>query len=80
MSDHFIVIDRPEKMVWHGADSQGNKMNDKECSDWRSDSSNRVGYAGSLKDGKLVDMIEYSCRKQLIVLCIEVLPKKQRKP
>lgn len=70
----------PEKMVWHGADSQGNKMNDKECSDWRSDSPNRVGYAGSLNGGKLVDMHEASCRKELIVLCIEVLPKSRNKP
>lgn len=76
----LFLSHRPEKMVWHGADSQGNKMNDKECSDWRSDSASNVGYAGSLTSGKLVDMHEFSCRKELIVLCIEVLPKTQRKP
>lgn len=66
-------------MVWHGVDSQGNKMNDKECFDWRLDSLNRVGYVGSLNGGKLVDMYEVSCRKELIVFCIEVLLKLRNK-
>ena len=67
----FSCYFRPQKIVWHGSTSNGDKVDDMTCNHWHSSSPRSMGYASSLLDGKLVDMNEYSCNNRFIVLCVE---------
>ena len=68
---------RPQKIVWHGSDTKGNRMNHKSCKGWASHSRYSSGIGSSLMNGKMIDMDEYGCNNRFIVLCIEITSQKK---
>lgn len=67
-----------EKMIWHGSDSQGNRHQTYHCDGWHSSSPEKLGMAGSILSGRLLQQSPQPCNKPLAVLCIEVM--KGRRP
>lgn len=61
----------PEKVVWHGSNPHGVRLEDNYCEAWRSASTAVTGLASPLSTGKILDQKAYSCASRLIVLCIE---------
>lgn len=60
------------KVLWHGSDRKGNRMDEKSCRGWSSHSRYASGFGSSLMKGKLMEMDEYSCNNAFVVLCIEI--------
>lgn len=50
---------RPQKVVWHGSNPQGERMMDTYCDAWHSSSSDKVGLASSLMGHKLLSQERY---------------------
>lgn len=65
------LLFRPEKVVWHGSNPHGVRLEDNYCEAWRSASTAVTGLASPLSMGKILDQKAYSCASRLIVLCIE---------
>ncbi|EPQ10437.1 Collagen alpha-1(XV) chain [Myotis brandtii] len=61
----------PQKVVWHGSNPHGVRLEDNYCEAWRSASTAVTGLASPLSTGKILDQKAYSCASRLIVLCIE---------
>lgn len=70
---------RPQKIVWHGASTNGERSMDTYCDAWHSASSDKVGLASSLLGNKLLDQERYSCDNRFAVLCIEALTQERRR-
>lgn len=62
------------KLVWHGANHNGNRNMEAFCDAWSSDSMSKMGVASNLMRGKLLDQEKYSCNNEFVVLCVEVTP------
>ncbi|KAK1334291.1 hypothetical protein QTO34_005294 [Cnephaeus nilssonii] len=61
----------PQKVVWHGSNPHGVRLEDKYCEAWRTANTAVTGLASPLSTGKILDQKAYSCASRLIVLCIE---------
>ncbi|PVD38743.1 hypothetical protein C0Q70_01365 [Pomacea canaliculata] len=61
----------PQKIVWHGSNMKGSKMDEKFCQEWHSQNGNTMGLGSSLMKHMLLDQSEYTCNNAFIVLCIE---------
>lgn len=68
-----LIFHRPQKIVWHGSSTLGERAMDTYCDAWHSASSDKMGLASSLLGNKLLDQERYSCDNRFVVLCIEVL-------
>lgn len=66
-----MCLSRPEKMVWHGSSSKGQRQTDQYCETWRAGDRAVTGLASSLKSGYLLQQSASSCSGSYIVLCIE---------
>lgn len=62
---------RPEKMVWHGSTSGGQRHLDSYCESWRVSHRAVTGMATSLQSGALNQQTSSSCSSSYVVLCIE---------
>ena len=60
------------KVLWHGSDEKGNRMQDKSCRGWSSHSRYATGLGSPLMEGKVMKMDEYSCNNAFVVLCVEI--------
>lgn len=67
----FALMYRPQKIVWHGSNMKGSKMDEKFCQEWHSQNGNTMGLGSSLMKHMLLDQSEYTCNNAFIVLCIE---------
>jgi collagen type XVIII alpha len=65
----------PKKLVWHGADSVGQRDVDSYCDAWHSAAKYKFGLASNLLRGKLLEQEKYSCNNAFVVLCVEVGPQ-----
>uniref|UniRef100_A0AC34PZL1 Collagenase NC10/endostatin domain-containing protein n=1 Tax=Panagrolaimus sp. JU765 TaxID=591449 RepID=A0AC34PZL1_9BILA len=67
----------PDKYIWHGSDEQGLRTDGFYCEDWRSSSGFAHGMASALLRGRplITDAEKISCRRELIVLCVENMSK-----
>lgn len=74
---HFVFFSRPMKVLWHGSDAKGNRMEDKSCRGWSSHSRFASGLGSSIMEGKMMDMNEYSCNNAFVVLCVEITSQKR---
>lgn len=70
---------RPQKLIWHGSHTQGERALDSYCDGWTKATSDKIGIASSLLGNKLLDQERYSCDNRFVVLCIEVLSENRRK-
>lgn len=70
----------PFKHIWHGSKENGNKRDRKNCRSWLSRSSQDFSTATAL-NGRVpaLDQEEFPCSSNLIVLCVEVNPRRRRK-
>ena len=59
-------------MVWHGADSRGQRLVDAYCDDWDSDSAELLGTASSLVKNRLLGSERYACSNSFVLLCAEI--------
>lgn len=73
----FCFLFRPQKIIWHGSDTKGNKMDHKSCKGWGSHSRYSSGLASSIMNGKMIEMDEFSCNNAFVVLCVEITSQKQ---
>lgn len=69
----------PQKIVWHGSHTNGERAMDTYCDAWHSASTEKLGIASSLLGNKLLDQERYSCDNRFVVLCIEALSQDRRK-
>ncbi|XP_039755427.1 collagen alpha-1(IX) chain-like isoform X3 [Pararge aegeria] len=65
------------KAVWLGSDSFGSRSPRFSCDNWQSDNAISKGTASSLAGRRLLELKEYPCNKELIVLCVEVTSRTQ---
>lgn len=65
------------KVLWHGSDRKGNRMEEKSCRGWSSHSRYANGIGSSINGGKMIDMDEYSCNNAFAVLCVEITAQKK---
>uniref|UniRef100_A0A3Q0SUG7 Collagenase NC10/endostatin domain-containing protein n=1 Tax=Amphilophus citrinellus TaxID=61819 RepID=A0A3Q0SUG7_AMPCI len=61
----------PEKMVWHGSTSRGERHVDSFCETWRVGDRALTGMVSPLQSGGLLQQSSSSCSSLNIVLCIE---------
>lgn len=61
----------PEKMMWHGSTSGGQRQVDGFCETWRVGNQVLTGMASSLQSGSLLQQSSSSCSSSYVVLCIE---------
>lgn len=61
----------PEKMMWHGSTSEGQRHEDGFCETWRVGEPTLSGVASSLQSGSLLQQSSSSCSSTYVVLCIE---------
>lgn len=63
---------RPEKMLWHGSTSGGQRHTEGFCEAWRSGEQTQSGLAAPLYSGSsLLQQQSGSCSSSYVVLCIE---------
>ncbi|XP_067009390.1 collagen alpha-1(XV) chain-like [Anabrus simplex] len=68
----------PQKVIWHGSDSTGERVMDTFCEGWHSDRRDEMGLASSLINNKLLDQEKFHCDSRLAVLCIETTSQMPR--
>lgn len=61
----------PEKMMWHGSTSGGQRQVDSYCETWRVGDRALTGMASPLQSGSLLQQGSSSCSSAYAVLCIE---------
>uniref|UniRef100_A0A3Q1F6M7 Collagenase NC10/endostatin domain-containing protein n=1 Tax=Acanthochromis polyacanthus TaxID=80966 RepID=A0A3Q1F6M7_9TELE len=61
----------PEKTMWHGSTSSGQRHVDSFCETWRVADRALTGMASPLQGGGLLQQSSSSCSSSYIVLCIE---------
>lgn len=61
----------PQKLVWHGSLSSGQRHMDSYCETWRVGEQTLTGMASDLQSGQLLQQTTSSCSSLHIVLCIE---------
>ena len=61
----------PQKIVWHGAHSNGERNQASYCDAWTAGQSKQLGLASSLLSHKLLAQEKFSCQNRFVVLCIE---------
>lgn len=61
----------PEKMLWHGSTSNGQRHIDGFCETWRVSDQAVTGLASSLQSGSLLQQSSSSCSSSFVVLCVE---------
>lgn len=66
-----VFFQRPEKMVWHGSTSGGQRHLDSYCESWRVSDRAVTGMATPLLSGSLMQQTSSSCSSSYIVLCVE---------
>lgn len=71
----FSVLCRPNKQVWHGSNLNGEKSIESFCGTWEQPAVEKLGMAGSLQRRRLINAEQVSCKTNLIVLCIETIPR-----
>lgn len=76
--NHFY-FHRPQKIIWHGAYTNGKRSMDSYCDAWNTGSTDKVGLASSLFKNKLLSQEEFSCSNRFAVLCIEVTTQQSRR-
>lgn len=64
---------RPQKLIWHGTNTHGERAMETYCDAWSSSSRETVGLASSLLSEKILDQGKFTCNNQFIVLCIEAI-------
>lgn len=73
----FLINFRPRKQIWHGSNINGDKSIESFCGTWESITPDKTGMAGSLSYRRLINNEKVSCRDELIVLCIETIPREE---
>lgn len=68
----FVLTNRPNKVVWHGADRHGIRHTEGYCDAWNSNSRHRTGLVSNLLRGKLLDQEKNPCNTLGIILCVEI--------
>lgn len=71
----FIVYCRPNKQIWHGSNINGEKSIESFCGTWELASGEKFGMAGNLLHHRLINNEKVWCKSDLIILCIETIPK-----
>ncbi|MEQ2175579.1 hypothetical protein GOODEAATRI_019299 [Goodea atripinnis] len=61
----------PEKMIWHGSTSRGQRHIDNYCEAWRVGDRAVTGMASPLQRQSLLQQSSSSCSSSYIVLCVE---------
>ncbi|XP_071822200.1 uncharacterized protein [Apostichopus japonicus] len=61
----------PEKFVWHGSYSDGTRMPNSYCDEWRTRNKRASGQASNLHQHQLLGQKKHKCKKPLAVLCIQ---------
>uniref|UniRef100_A0A3B5QFQ2 Collagenase NC10/endostatin domain-containing protein n=1 Tax=Xiphophorus maculatus TaxID=8083 RepID=A0A3B5QFQ2_XIPMA len=61
----------PEKMMWHGSTSRGQRNVDSYCEAWRVGERALTGMASPLQSRSLLQQSSSSCSSSYIVLCVE---------
>ncbi|MED6291793.1 hypothetical protein CHARACLAT_027289 [Characodon lateralis] len=61
----------PEKMIWHGSTSRGQRHIDNYCEAWRVGDRAVTGMASPLQSQSLLQQSSSSCSSSYIVLCVE---------
>ncbi|KAL1396158.1 hypothetical protein pipiens_010711 [Culex pipiens pipiens] len=74
-----VVAHLPQKLVWHGSSTLGERTMDTYCDAWHSSAPDKVGTASSLLGNKLLDQERYSCDNRFVVLCIEAVSQDRRR-
>ena len=70
---------RPEKVVWHGSHTLGDRAMDTYCDAWHSSSTDRYGLGSPLTGGRLLEQVRYPCAKKFALLCIEVTSEQSKR-
>ncbi|XP_031632594.1 uncharacterized protein LOC116346596 isoform X2 [Contarinia nasturtii] len=70
----------PRKQIWHGSNINGDKSIESFCATWESIGFDKTGMAGSLSYRRLINIENISCKDELIVLCIETIPREEVPP
>lgn len=73
----FPKNNRPRKQIWHGSNINGDKSIESFCGTWESPTADKSGMVGSLSYRRLIHNEKVSCREELIVLCIETIPREE---
>lgn len=73
----FQKNNRPRKQIWHGSNINGDKSIESFCGTWESPTADKSGMVGSLSYRRLIHNEKVSCREELIVLCIETIPREE---
>lgn len=73
----FYVLHRPRKQIWHGSNINGDKSIESFCATWETPGGDKTGMAGSLSYRRLINNEKVSCKDELIVLCIETIPREE---
>lgn len=68
---------RPRKQIWHGSNINGDKSIESFCATWESFTREKTGMAGSLSYRRLINNEKVSCENELIILCIETIPREE---
>ena len=73
----LVAICRSDKYIWHGSDEAGLRLEGGYCEAWRSSDSYAHGMASALLRGRslITEGEQVSCRRELIVLCVENMSK-----
>lgn len=61
--------------MWHGSNINGEKSTESFCGTWEQTSVEKFGMAGNLQKRRLLNVEKVSCKANLIVLCIETIPR-----
>ena len=64
------------KYVWHGSYSNGARMTDSYCEEWRTRDHEASGQASPLVKHKLLGQELQLCSEALAVLCVQISPQK----
>lgn len=61
----------PQKIIWHGSNKKGSKVDGKFCNEWHEGDGGNMGLGSSLMKHMLLDQDEYTCNNSFIVLCVQ---------
>lgn len=70
---------RPQKYIWHGSFTTGERAIDLYCDSWDSDSRDKIGLASSLLTNDLLGQERFPCNHRFAVLCVETTSQPGRK-
>ena len=71
ISSPSFVSFRPQKILWHGSSSTGEREPAHFCDSWSTSETDSLGLGSSLAKNLMLEAEEYSCNNAFVVMCIE---------